>query len=155
MLLIEWPVLSEMLADVETYQGERCGFLFGFEETGSIVINKIMPVSNTTHADKHTNYKISTRDYLLAEGMAELAGIKLLGVYHSHLDHPAIPSEFDRQFALPNFIYIIFSVNGKRMMDIRSWQLNQENRFEEGKIDYVPSSRKFWKVRFPDLMMLQ
>jgi len=155
MLLIEWPVLSEMLADVESYRGERCGFLFGFDGVDATVINKMLPVCNKTESDKLTNYKISSKDYLIAEGIADLAGIKLLGVYHSHLNHPAIPSEFDQQFAQPNFIYIIFSVNGKRMMDIRSWQLDQEHQFEESKIDYIPSSRKSWKVPFPDLMLLQ
>jgi proteasome lid subunit RPN8/RPN11 len=155
MLLIEWPVLSEMLEDVESYQSERCGFLFGFQEADSVVIYKIMPVSNTTRSDKRTNYEISARDYLIAERLAELAGIKLLGVYHSHLNHPAIPSELDRQFALPNFVYIIFSVNGNRMMDIRSWQLDQKKQFEESKIDYIPSSSKNLKMAFPNLMMLQ
>jgi len=155
MLLIEWPVLSEMIADVESCAAERCGFLFGFEEAKSIIITKMMPVLNATDADKLTNYKISPKDYLLAEGIAELAGIRLLGVYHSHLNHPAIPSEFDQQLAQPNFVYIIFSVNGKRMIDIRSWQLDQSCRFEENKIDYIPSSRNHRRVPFPDLMMLQ
>ncbi len=155
MLLIEWPVLSEMLEDVESYQSERCGFLLGFQDGDSTVIYKMLSVANIAQSDKRTNYEISTSDYLVAERMAELAGIKLLGVYHSHVNQPAIPSEFDRQLALPNFIYIIFSVNGKRMMDIRSWQLDQENQFEESKIDYIPSSRKYLKVPFPDLMMLQ
>jgi proteasome lid subunit RPN8/RPN11 len=32
--------------------------------------------------------------------------VDVIGYYHSHPDHPAIPSEFDREHALPFYAYI-------------------------------------------------
>ena len=37
-------------------------------------------------------------------------GLTLVGYYHSHPDDAAIPSEYDRVHALPNFRYLITAV---------------------------------------------
>jgi proteasome lid subunit RPN8/RPN11 len=70
----------------------------------------------------------------------------LLGIYHSHPKHPAIPSEHDRKAAQPYFSYVIISVPDKPAekgistgdtINLRSWLLNEEQQFEEEKIiDY-------------------
>jgi proteasome lid subunit RPN8/RPN11 len=61
----------------------------------------------------------------------------LLGVYHSHPNHPAIPSEHDRVAAQPFFSYLIISVLNNEIITLRSWLLNDDQQFEEEKIiDY-------------------
>ena len=70
-----------------------------------------------------------------AERYADENGVQLLGVYHSHPNHPAIPSEHDRVAAQPYFSYIIISVKDSQIADIRSWQLNDEFQFEEETVE--------------------
>jgi proteasome lid subunit RPN8/RPN11 len=54
-----------------------------------------------------------------------------LGIYHSHPNHPAIPSEQDRIAAQPYFSYVIISVMNDHIDHIRSWRLNDSSQFEE------------------------
>jgi proteasome lid subunit RPN8/RPN11 len=70
-------------------------------------------------------------EYLNAERYAAENNLKLLGFYHSHLDHPAIPSESDRLAAYPELSYVIVSVTNRRFKDIRSWRLNTSAGFDE------------------------
>ena len=50
----------------------------------------------------------------------------LLGFYHSHPDHPAEPSEYDREHAWPGYSYVITSVSGENVQDMRSWTLRDD-----------------------------
>ena len=45
---------------------------------------------------------------------------------HSHPDSPAIPSQYDRDYALPNFVYIITSVQAGKAADMRVWRLKAD-----------------------------
>ena len=49
-----------------------------------------------------------------------------LGWYHSHPDHPARPSEFDREHAWPWYSYVIVSVANGEPQDMTSWQLEDD-----------------------------
>jgi proteasome lid subunit RPN8/RPN11 len=68
---------------------------------------------------------------MLAEKFAVENDVQLLGIYHSHPNHPAIPSEHDRVAALPYFSYVILSVKDGSIDHIRSWRLNDVSQFEE------------------------
>ncbi|MES1215823.1 MAG: M67 family metallopeptidase [Bacteroidota bacterium] len=135
MLNIESTPLEEMIKDaVKTFPDECCGFLFGSEENDNRTVIKIQVVDNAKEGDKRRRFVISPKDYLKAEQFAELNNLQLIGVYHSHPNHPAIPSEHDRVAAQPFFSYIILSVINNEFDHIRSWQLNTESQFEEEKI---------------------
>ncbi|MDR2740830.1 MAG: Mov34/MPN/PAD-1 family protein, partial [Treponema sp.] len=43
--------------------------------------------------------------------------------YHSHPDHPARPSDYDREYALPFYSYIIVAVERGKAGDFTSWEL--------------------------------
>ena len=67
-----------------------------------------------------------------AEAEADRSGRRLLGFYHSHPDHPAEPSAFDLEHAWPNLSYVIVSVRGGRVDQIRSWRLRHDRlQFDE------------------------
>jgi proteasome lid subunit RPN8/RPN11 len=145
MIIIEPPIRRLLVEDaVNTFPDECCGFLFGREETdGTRVIIDILVVDNSKQGDKRRRFEISPVDYMTAEQHALDHDWTLLGVYHSHPKHPAIPSEHDRVAAQPYFSYVIVSVmdndasveNGG--ITLRSWLLNEEQQFEEEKIiDY-------------------
>ena len=133
MIVLETDVQKLIIEDaVATYPNECCGFLYGNEDSnGRRIITQARVVTNVKDGDKRRRFEISPHDYLEAERYAEEQQIELLGVYHSHPDHPAIPSEHDRAAAQPFFSYIIISVNNKEPGAIRSWRLNDEGMFEE------------------------
>lgn len=132
MLIIEQTALNEMLQDaLQTFPDECCGFFFGKETDEGRIITKSIVVNNAKEGDKRRRFEISLRDYLNAERFADENELQLLGVYHSHPNHPAIPSEHDRVAAQPYFSYIIISVRENQIADVRSWQLNEDVQFEE------------------------
>jgi proteasome lid subunit RPN8/RPN11 len=138
MIILEPEAKKLMIADaINTFPDECCGFLFGIEKRDERVVTDILIVNNAREGDKRRRFEISAKDYLKAERYAENNNLQLLGVYHSHPNHPAIPSEHDRIAAQPWFSYIIISVLEKKPGLIRSWRLNDNHQFEEEKLtDY-------------------
>jgi proteasome lid subunit RPN8/RPN11 len=68
-----------------------------------------------------------------AERAAKAQGLEVIGWYHSHPDHPARPSDFDRDHAWPWYSYIIVSVHEGVPKDMTSWRLKDDRSgyFEE------------------------
>jgi len=114
------------------FPDECCGFLFGSEkDIGVRAISTIREVNNSKPGDKRRRFEINAKDYMQAEQFALESGLLLLGIYHSHPNHPAIPSEQDRIAAQPYFSYVIISVMNDQIDHIRSWRLNDSSQFEE------------------------
>ena len=116
-----------------TYPFEGVGFMYGLEGENKQIID-VLPVLNSKEGDQRRRFLVDPSDYIKAEDHADKLGLQLLGVYHSHPDHPAEPSEHDRVGALPNFSYVILSVQKGKAKDLSSWQLNQERLFEREQI---------------------
>ncbi len=118
-----------------SYPQEGAGFLFGADDTPRTV-QSILSLSNAREeAARHNRYLITPVDYLKAELEADQLGLKLIGVFHSHPDHPNRPSEFDREWAQPFFSYVITSVESGKAVESRSWRLLEDrSRFEEEEI---------------------
>jgi len=136
MIIIEQRPLDEMYSDaLQSFPDECCGFFFGKETGEERLVTNILVVNNSKEGDKRRRFEISPKDYLNAEKFAEENELQLLGVYHSHPNHPAIPSEHDRVAAQPYFSYIIISVKENETAGIRSWQLNDYFQFEEETIE--------------------
>ncbi len=93
----------------------------------------ILPLPNSREdGARHNRYLISAEDFAHAEEKAEDRGLDLIGVFHSHPDHPNQPSEFDREWAQPFFSYIITSVAGGLAIESRSWRLAEDrSQFDE------------------------
>jgi proteasome lid subunit RPN8/RPN11 len=134
-LQIDNNALVNMIADAEkAFPDECCGFVFGEEMNTERLIVDIQVVNNAKPGDKRRRFEITALDYMKAERYAEEKNLLLLGVYHSHPNHPAIPSEHDRVAAQPFFSYLILSVMEGHFATIRSWRLDEENQFEEENI---------------------
>jgi proteasome lid subunit RPN8/RPN11 len=120
---------------VKDFPDECCGFLFGIEnDEGFRIISDLKEVLNAKPGDKKRRFEITPKDYLKAENYSIESGLQLLGIYHSHPNHPAIPSEHDRLAAQPFFSYVIVSVMQGKVNHIRSWTLNDESLFDEEQI---------------------
>lgn len=137
MITLQPVAMDLMLKDaVQAFPDECCGFLFGEEDTeGNRTITAIQVVNNAKDGDKRRRFVIAPLDYMQAEQYAEANNLLLLGVYHSHPNHPAIPSEHDRVAAQPYFSYVIVSVLEGKIGPVRSWRLNDEVQFEEETIE--------------------
>ena len=143
-LQIPRKILGEIHAHgEEAYPEEGAGFLIGSGgETKQVA--RILPLPNVREDEaRHNRYLIAPEDYLKAELMADSLGLSLIGVFHSHPDHPNLPSDFDREWAQPFFSYVITSVEKGRAVESRSWLLREDrSKFEEEEIlesDDLPS----------------
>jgi len=133
MILIEPTIKEFMISDaINTFPDECCGFVFGLEHKGeNRTLTDVLRVDNSGEGDKRRRFVISSKDYVKAEEFALQKNLQLLGVYHSHPNHPAIPSEHDRVAAQPYFSYLILSIENGNFSSLRSWKLNDEFQFEE------------------------
>ncbi len=125
---------------IEAFPDECCGFLYGDESDGR-QITLAVPVANSKDGDQRRRFEISPLDYLRAEQFALQNDTQLLGVYHSHPNHPAIASQHDLAVAMPYFSYVIVSVMAGEVADLKSWRLKDEvQEFkEEAVLTEVPA----------------
>jgi proteasome lid subunit RPN8/RPN11 len=107
----------------ETYPDECCGALLGPRQ-GEIV--EAFPLPNEHNGEKRRRFLLGPAEYRMAEKRAAETHQELLGFYHSHPDHPAVPSQFDLDHAWPNFSYIIVSVKAGQPDVMRSWRLKAD-----------------------------
>ena len=123
----------------QAYPEEGAGLLLGELNQGNHQVREILPLANAREAlARHNRYQLSPQDYLQGEQLAESLGYAVLGVFHSHPDHPNRPSEFDRQWAWPNFSYLITSVLQGKASESRSWRLREDRaNFNEEQIVVV------------------
>jgi len=111
------------------YPDECCGALIG-EESAYVV--EAFALSNTTSDERRRRFLIGPDAYRAAEARATEAGSSLIGFYHSHPNHPAVPSAFDLEHAWPNQSYLIVSVQAGRPEAARSWRLRPDrSAFDE------------------------
>lgn len=126
---------------VESFPYECCGFLYGTENDERRIALSVR-VPNSKAGDQRRRFEISPDDYRWAERHALENDLQLLGVYHSHPNHPAIASETDLAMAMPYFSYVIISVNNGIPGEIKSWQLaEEERRFEEEEVIHEPTEK--------------
>jgi len=117
----------------KAYPDEGAGFLLGKDDGEVRHVEQIYSTENAREESaRHDRYLVSPEEYLKAEIMADKLGLSLIGVFHSHPDHPNRPSEYDREWAQPFFSYIITSVNREVAIESRSWRLAADrSKFEE------------------------
>ncbi|MFH7241705.1 MAG: Mov34/MPN/PAD-1 family protein [Spirulina sp.] len=88
----------------------------------------------------HDRYWIDPADLLRIQKEARDQDLEIIGIFHSHPDHPALPSECDRRLAWPVYSYLIASVRGGQVADVQSWRLNDAQQFEPEVIKILGSS---------------
>lgn len=129
-------IISEKALDAihqhaaETFPYECCGFFYGNDGDHRKIFEAI-PVTNSKEGDQRRRFEVSPLDYMKAERYALENNTTLLGIYHSHPNHPAKPSVHDLKQAVPFFSYIIVSVMEGIIEHTTSWQLNEQGQFEE------------------------
>jgi proteasome lid subunit RPN8/RPN11 len=118
---------------------ECCGAMLGHD--GAVLEG--YPLPNTTEEGPRRRFLVRAADYTQAEARARATSLELVGFYHSHPEHPAVPSQYDLDHAWPSFSYVIVSVMAGVAKDLRSWRLRDDrSQFDEESIlvnsDYRP-----------------
>jgi proteasome lid subunit RPN8/RPN11 len=109
------------------YPEEGAGLLLGRIQASQRLAARLLPLDNSFEATaRGRRYRLSANDLVTAEEEADRLGLDILGVYHSHPDHPPRPSEFDREWALPFYSYVITSVHSGDAVESRSWRLTDD-----------------------------
>jgi len=136
-LLISSQLLENIHAHGESaYPEEGAGLLLGTAIGGQKQVTQILALANSREEGaRHNRYLLTPQDYLRGEQEADRLGLDVLGVFHSHPDHPNRPSEFDRDWAMPWFSYLITSVQDGQAVESRSWLLTEDrSQFSEEQI---------------------
>ncbi len=108
------------------YPNETCGAMLGLDGEGSREVRGLFPLTNRRDDSPRNRFSITAEDFRAAERAAKEQGLEVLGWYHSHPDHPARPSEYDREHAWPWYSYVIVSVAKGQPEDMTSWQLAED-----------------------------
>jgi proteasome lid subunit RPN8/RPN11 len=107
------------------YPNECCGILVGRDVDGRRLVERLVEGRNVFEADEqYHRFSIDPRQQMKAEREAEADGKVVLGFYHSHPDHPARPSEYDREHAWPFYSYVIVAIAKGKPADMTSWVLD-------------------------------
>ncbi len=125
--------LSHKLADeirvhgTESYPQECCGALLGRADgDGRKRVEELHALINRREDSPRNRFLVTGEDYRAAEKAACEKGLEVVGWYHSHPDHPARPSEFDREHAWPTYSYVIVAVADRKPGEITSWTLRED-----------------------------
>lgn len=130
---------EEVIADIrshgaEAYPEEGCGFLLGtVTDDGRNRVTALRRAPNRQQEDRTHRYQLTADDYRAADAAAQERGLDVVGIYHSHPDHPARPSETDLDEAtFPGYTYVIVSVFEGAPEDVTAWALAPDrSRFEQ------------------------
>ena len=118
------------------YPEEGCGALLGPAEAA---VSETVPLANREETAPRTRFTVSPLDYLAAEDRAEARGLKLLGFWHSHPDHPARPSPTDRAYAWPGLLTLVIGVERGDPGEMTAWEVaGQEEPFRQLDLEIAP-----------------
>jgi proteasome lid subunit RPN8/RPN11 len=129
-LSIPREILVEIHRHIEkAYPEEGAGLLLGLIDGENKQVKVVLPLPNIREeSERHHRYMLSADGYLQAEAEAEHQGFVVLGVFHSHPDHPEQPSVYDQESAWPSFSYLITSVWAGQAFKSRSWILEADQQ---------------------------
>jgi proteasome lid subunit RPN8/RPN11 len=111
----------------EDYPYECCGVMLGSASADQKRTTRVRRLENVHEEGHERRFLISAQSMFEVERDARQSGDAVLGFYHSHPDHPARPSQYDRDWAWPWYSYIIVSVMGGSPGDVTSWTFEEDD----------------------------
>lgn len=139
MIIIQASLIEKIKAQSEEgYPYEICGFMVGKMDYGTNTrqVLEVLQVENQNKERANDRFEISPKDYMKVESYADSKGMQIVGIYHSHPDHPDRPSQTDLSYAVEDFSYIIVSVKNSKAESFRSWYL-QDGKFVEEEVKVI------------------
>ncbi len=130
-------VSAEQMAQIRedaaaAYPAECCGILIGLARDSTVLISSLHATENRWAARACDRYEVDPREILRLDRSAESQGKKVIGFYHSHPDHPPLPSPTDLRYAWPGYVYLIVATTGTSETAVRAWKYDERlRRFRE------------------------
>lgn len=138
------------------YPEECCGLLLGKMDQADKTLVEVVVTDNAWNREavdtfaavddmadldgsKRSHYTITPEVMLRVQRQARDRQLDIIGIYHSHPDHPAIPSEFDRVYAWQQYSYLIVSVQQGKASDWHSWSLDDYHQFQPEEVIVIES----------------
>jgi proteasome lid subunit RPN8/RPN11 len=119
----------------EAYPEECAGTLVGMDVGEIKIVVDVWRAENTHGEERSRRFLIEPLQIKEFEERATERDMDVLGFYHSHPDHPAEPSEYDREHAWPYYSYVIASVGESGVGSVRAWVLKDDRSgYEEEQI---------------------
>ncbi len=113
------------------YPMETCGVLIGRHNGAGLEVLDVAAIRNIQEDRAEDRFELDPQEFLKADQVAREAELELVGIWHSHPNHPARPSATDREFAWAGWSYLILSVRRDGVWDVRSWRLEQDDFVEQ------------------------
>ena len=131
-LLLSHALRSKLAIFAENgYPHETCGLLIGTYSTKETRVARVTQARNLNTTRPRDRYELDPLDFLAAQRTAQSVGLEVVGVWHSHPNHPARPSETDRADAWPEWSYVIAAVTQSGVDQVRAWRLKGDEFHEE------------------------
>jgi proteasome lid subunit RPN8/RPN11 len=133
MIKISSSLLREIYDHTEaSYPNECCGLMIGALEDGARIVHAFRKCRNLNTERARDRYEMDPMDMLRVQREFENSSWDIIGIYHSHPDHPSRPSQTDTERAWPDYSYVIISVRQGVVASANSWVLNEgERKFYE------------------------
>lgn len=113
------------------YPNETCGLLIGRPNGLRVEVSRAARATNLARDRASERYELDPADHVAADAAARADGLDVVGVWHSHPDHAAEPSELDRSNACEGWSYLIGRVTARGVEHLRSWRLLEDRFVEE------------------------
>lgn len=150
MIVLSDQIIETICKEGEAcYPDECCGILFGTLAEGQVkYAESIEPIANSSDTEeRYHRFLITPETMLRAERKARKHQMDIVGFYHSHPDQAAVPSQYDREHALPVYSYLIVSVAEGKAAEIKSWELIRydDSYFKEEMIAKIGKEQELWQ----------
>ena len=119
-------------AALAKYPHEACGLLVGRDTPEVTVVERSEPARNLAVDRLADRYVLDPDDFCAADRAARRDGLDIVGVWHTHPDHPARPSPTDLEAAWPDYSYLIVAVAARGVVERRAWRLDGDTFTEQG-----------------------
>ena len=147
MIHINLHLINRMLKEAKTaYPHECCGLIVGKINDSGKVVHEVYPVENKNKVRAADRYEIDSKEFDRIDRESSEKGWNIIGIYHSHPDHPAAPSDFDKECACvwTEYSYIIISVKDGVDDELRCWRFDSEK--QEVEEEKVKINRRNFKI---------
>lgn len=117
-----WKALREQAETAYPFEG--CGLLLGPLSSGEKTASRVVVLRNVLRDEGRGrfDFSFSPEEFMRAQMAAEKEDLDVVGIYHTHPDHPPRPSKTDEsQPMLAGWISVIASVHGGRFKDVKAW----------------------------------
>jgi len=122
-----WKNLQEQAETAYPFEG--CGLLVGPLGTEKVV-TKVLLLKNVLRDEGRGrfDFAFSPKEFMEQQMAAEAANFDVIGLYHTHPDHPPRPSKTDEsQPMLSGWINIIASVHGGKFKEAKAWWREEDH----------------------------